>query len=244
MIDSAQPGAVPSATSSSRSVVTGIVTSCNRHDLLDRALGSFFATNTYPLQRIIVVEDGERIAVELQEKYKSESIEWISTGRRVGQIAAVDYVYSRVTTPYIFHFEDDWEFHQAEFIEESLQIMKRHRKCLQVWIRSVHDTSGHPLQPRTYKVKGARWQKLELDYAGMWHGFSFNPGLRRLADYIAIGGYGNCAKFDFRRANKAEAAIGHVYRDQGFFAAILVDAHRRGYAKHVGSNRHVGPPNR
>jgi hypothetical protein len=198
--------------------------------------------NTYPLQKTIVVEDGERIAVELQEKYKSESIEWISTGRRVGQIAAVDYAYSRVKTPYIFHFEDDWEFYQPGFIEQSLKIMKRHRKCLQVWIRSVHDTSGHPLQPRIYKVKDLRWQKVELDYKGMWHGFSFNPGLRRLADYVAIGGYGNCANFDFRRANRAEAAIGRVYRDREFFAAILVDPDRKGYAKHIGSNRHVGPP--
>src|SRR5690349_1972728 len=121
-----------SAKRSPRSTVTAVVTSCDRHDLLDRTLGSFFANNTYPLRKMIVVEDGERVAVDLREKYKSKTIEWISTGRRVGQIAAIDYAYSRVKTPYIFHFEDDWEFHQSGFIEGSLKIMKHHRKCLQV----------------------------------------------------------------------------------------------------------------
>src|SRR5690242_12389323 len=111
MSGTSRPRAVSSALSSSRSLVTGVVTSRDRHDLLHRALESFFVSNTYPLQKVIVVEDGERSAVKLQEKYQSERVEWISTGRRVGQIAAIDYAYSRVKTPYIFHFEDDWEFH-------------------------------------------------------------------------------------------------------------------------------------
>ena len=225
----------------SRSRVTGVVTSCNRHHLLERTLDSFLANNTYPLEQIIVVEDGDQISYELQDKYKSQRILWLSTGRRVGQIAAIDYAYSRVKTPYIFHFEDDWEFYRQGFIERSIQVLRRHRKCLQVWIRSLKDTSGHPSEPRTRRVNDVRWQKLTLDYEGIWHGFSFNPGLRRLADYVAIGGYGNCAQFDFRRPNKAEAAIGRLYKDWGYFAAILSEP-IEGYVKHVGTGQHVGPP--
>ena len=36
---------------------------------------------------------------------------------RQGQIKSVDYAYSMVETPYIFHLEDDWEFYESYFIE-------------------------------------------------------------------------------------------------------------------------------
>jgi Glycosyl transferase family 2 len=229
----------------SRAAVSAVVTSCDRHDLLERTLDSFLAHNTYPLERMIVVEDGEHVAERLRKKYEARLIEWVSTGKRVGQIAAVDYAYSRLETPYIFHMEDDWEFYREGFIEGSLAILRRHQHCLQVWIRSVHDTSGHPLEPRILRVGEVRWKKLELDYEGMWHGFSFNPGLRRLADYIAIGGYGGCAAYDFHRANRAEAEIGRIYRNKGYFAAILMDPKGEGYVRHIGDGHHVGlPPSR
>jgi hypothetical protein len=221
--------------------VTAVLTSCNRHHLLDTTLSSFFANNTYPLEQIIVVEDGAQIANGLQNKYKSKPMLWLSTGRRVGQIAAIDYAYSRVKTPYIFHLEDDWEFYQRGFIERSMKILQRHRKCLQVWIRSLTDTNGHPVEPRIRTVKGIRWQKLTFDYLGVWHGFSFNPGLRRLADYVAIGGYGSRAQFDFRYTNKSEVAIGRFYKDKGFFAAILSEP-LEGCVRHIGAGQHVGVP--
>ena len=135
--------------------------------------------------------------------------------------------------------EDDWEFYRPGFIERSLQILRRHPKCLQVWIRSVND-ARHPRHPRIYQVKDVQWQKLTVNFEDMWHGFSFNPGLRRLADYVLIDGYGSHAKFDFRRPNHAEAAIGQLYKDRGYFAAILFD--QKGYVKHIGAGQRVRPP--
>jgi hypothetical protein len=40
----------------------------------------------------------------------------VATGKKVGQIKAIDMVYMWVETPYIFHFEDDWEFLAKGFI--------------------------------------------------------------------------------------------------------------------------------
>lgn len=241
--------------------VTCVVTSCNRHDLLDVTLASFFTYNTYPIERIIVVEDGISVPGSLTEKYKLRPIEWISTGERVGQTAAVDYAYSRVPTPYIFHMEDDWEFYESGFIEKSLQILTAQPKCLQVWLRALNDTNGHPYGRRVHQDDNATWHQVIFDYkpvgwyglsklrrliSGLgqenWHGFSFNPGLRRLTDYILTGGYGKLANYDFHNPTEAEMAIGQFYRNQGYFSAILCDHGGRGYVRHIGDGRRVLVP--
>lgn len=223
--------------------VTVVVTSCNRHALLDKTLASFFEINTFPISKVIVVEDGPEPARGLEQKYSSEPIEWIATGQRVGQIAAIDYAYSRLKTPYIFHMEDDWEFYKSGFIEKSLQILCFDPKCLQIWIRALDDTNGHPCETSIHSKNGVRWRRMALDYQkGKWHGFSFNPGLRRLSDYIATGGFGNLTSFDFHDPWKTEIEIGRFYRQRGFYAGILVDNNQNGYVKHIGDDHHTPPP--
>ena len=39
--------------------ITFVLTSCRRFDLLERTLESFVATNDYPIQRYIIIEDSE-----------------------------------------------------------------------------------------------------------------------------------------------------------------------------------------
>lgn len=223
--------------------VTVVVTSCDRHVLLDRTLSSFFKYNTFPIARVLIVEDGPRPAENLVRKYNSNRIDWMATGRRIGQIAAIDYAYSRVKTPYIFHLEDDWEFYRSGFIEKSMQLLKLQPKCLQVWLRALNDTNEHPCEPQVYDSSGVCWQRLILDFQkGKWHGFSLNPGLRRLTEYIATGGFGSLTSFDFHDPWKAEIAIGRFYRNKGYFAAILSDQDGRGYVRHTGDDLHTLPP--
>ena len=75
---------------------------------------------------------------------------------------------------------------------------------------------------------------------GIWHGFSFNPGLRRLSDYVAIGGYGVNARFNLSAPGEAESKIGIIYRNRDYFAAILAGNDGKGYVKHIGFTRHIG----
>lgn len=224
-------------------MITGVLTSCGRHDLLARTLTSFYAFNTRPLAGMIVVEDGPDIPQGARAPFAQQPIEWISTGRRVGQVAAIDYAYSRVKTPYIFHLEDDWEFYRPGFIEKSLPVLEANPKCLQVWIRALNDTQRHPVEPHVYSDGGVPWRRLALEYhcQGVWHGFAFNPGLRRLADYVSIGGYGVHTRFDPAKPGASESAIGRVYRQRDFYAAILCDENGAGYVRHTGGGRHVGP---
>ena len=224
-------------------MITGVLTSCGRYDLLERTLKTFYDTNTIPLEKMIVVEDGADIPVDVRAKLQRPNIEWISTGRRVGQIAAIDYAYSRVATRYIFHMEDDWHFTRPGYMERSLVVLESHPKCLQVWIRAITDTQKQPVMPHTFINHGVEWRRMAYDYINMgeWHGFSFNPGLRRLCDYVSIRGFGIHARFDPSQPGLAESAISKLYRKRDFFAAILSDSDGIGYVRHIGKGRHVGP---
>jgi len=222
--------------------VTAVLTSCGRHELLNNTLSSFFECSSFPLNHFIVVEDGDQIAGALAEKFSSKRIEWIATGRRVGQIAAIDYAYSRVQTPYIFHLEDDWEFFHTGFIEKSMSVLRSDPDCLQVWLRSAGDTNRHPLKPHVYNRRGVCWQNLVVNHEGKWHGFSFNPGLRRLSDYTVTQGYGNLERFDFNNPWKTEIAISKFYKDRGMHASILCDRDGAGYVHHTGDSHHTPPP--
>jgi hypothetical protein len=227
-------------------MITGVLTSCGRHDLLERTMQSFFDTDPKPLERLIVVEDGPDISQDLPSRFAGMPVEWISTGTRVGQIAAIDYAYSRVKTPYVFHLEDDWFFYRSGFMEKSLLILQAYPKCLQVQLRAVDDLKmGHPILEHIHTIQGIAWRQLAYDHfsdEGDWHGFSFNPGLRRLSDYIAIGGYGVHHRFDMAIPWLSESTIGKRYRERDFFVSVLADNNGAGYVRHTGDDRHVNQP--
>ena len=225
--------------------VTVVVTSCNRHDLLKTTLESFEQFNSFSIDRVLIVEDGP-LPGQLPFNWdRGTPCEWVSTGERVGQIAAIDYVYSRVKSPFIFHLEDDWEFFAANFIEKSMIILLQEPKCLQVWLRAHDDTNNHPIETDEKSSLGVNWREMKLSYVnewGEWNGFAFNPGLRRLCDYRKSNGYGSLAAFDFEQPGSAESKIGIFYKKLGFFAAILNDNDGHGYVRHIGKGRHVMPP--
>src|SRR5262249_19626 len=134
------------------------------------------------------------------------------------------------------------------FIENSLPILEENPRCLQVWLRAHDDTNGHPIESTLFLTRGVPWRKLAFDYNPpycgplFWHGFAFNPGLRRLQDYRAIGTYGEDVDFEFSQPGSAEAALSCMYKERGFYAAILADRSGTGYVRHIGVNRHVGAP--
>ena len=97
--------------------VTVVLTSCGRLDLLTKTIESFNKFNTYPITKFIFIDDSgdikfkkkaNKILTSLLKKY---DYSLIFNENRQGQIKSVDYAYSMVETPYIFHLEDDWEFY-------------------------------------------------------------------------------------------------------------------------------------
>jgi GT2 family glycosyltransferase len=206
--------------------ITFVLTSCGRYDLLRYTLKSFLQYNTHPIEKYIIIEDGayNNELGAVMEEYPW--MEWIVNGKRIGQIKSVDKAYKLVTTDYLFHCEDDWEFYRTGFIEKSLEVLEQNPKIIQLWLRERTDTMGHP-------VEG---DFLSLGYMGRWHGFSFNPALKRMSDYLKIGAsYEKITKNETLAASMSEAEIGIVYKDLGYRAMIT----EQGYVKHIGWGRHV-----
>jgi hypothetical protein len=239
----APPGALQS--SAVEGDVTVVITSCGRPDLLGRTLESFTRQNTHPVRRILVMEDGPEPA-PLPGLQHDARISWLSTGGRIGQVAAIDLAYHAVETEYIFHCEDDWEFVAPGFLEKSLAVLESNPFILQVWLRSLADTNGHPVLEGDLTASDARFRLLSPHYDarayGIWRGFSWNPGLRRRRDYRLHGSFkawdprGDKASYDVERA------ASDFYFGKGFLAAILSDNDGKGYVRHSGDGRRVTSP--
>ncbi len=220
--------------------VTLAITSCGRMDLLERTLRSFFKFNTYPISKTIIVDDSggkfdsDRIATLIPGDFQ-----FLINDVNIGQTRSIDRLYSQINTNYIFHCEDDWEFYAPGFIEESLSILDSNPNILTVWIRAHDDTNGHPLT-ECLPINGGLYNKfLVKDYMNAWSGFTLNPGLRRLSDYLKLAPFSELTILTPLK-NKTVASEGDLsihYKNLGFSAVISnkVD----GYVRHIGYANHI-----
>jgi hypothetical protein len=227
--------------------ITVVLTSCGRPDLLGVTLDSFLQFNTHPIRDFIVMEDGDSPAsLSNDARYRSRGIRWLATGRRMGQLAAIDLAYGQVRSEHIFHCEDDWEFYAPGFIEKSLAVLRRSPEVLQVWLRALDDTNNLPIMDHLFHADGVPYRLIRPGYHseewGTWHGFSLNPGLRRLRDYPLIGSFSSHNPHGTKKAWEVERELSEVYLKLGFLAAILADRDGKGYVRHIGWGRRVGDP--
>jgi len=219
--------------------ITLAITSCGRMDLLEKTLKSFYKFNTYPIFTTIIIDDScggfdiDRISACIPNPY-----EFIINSENLGQIRSIDKLYSSINTPYIFHCEDDWEFERSGFIEESLALLERRPEIITMWLRSHNDTNTHPIS-QSESVEGFDNKLMQRKYRGAWSGFTFNPGLRRLADYYLLSPYAEkqiiIAKKNQSIASEIDLSI--YYDRLGFRAAITTNP--LGYVKHIGWGDHI-----
>jgi hypothetical protein len=161
-------------------------------------------------------------------------------------MASIDTAYREVSTPFIFHCEDDWEFYASGFIEKSFRVMRSDPRILQVWLRGIADTNNHPLEDETLVVDSTEYRLLRTEHDsgewGTWHGFSLNPGLRRRRDYVLLGSFSGLSPDGRASSSEVERLAAEVYWKHGLRAAILADENGRGYVRHLGWGRHVEEP--
>ena len=231
--------------------VTFVLTSCGRVDLLKQTLTSFFRYNDYPIERYIVIEDScdRMVAMACDEMNKlfGNKIEFIYNQEKLGQTASIDEAYSSITTPYIFHCEDDWQFYGKGFIQKSISVLRDRPEILQAWIRPKNDGILNPIATKPFQTKeGVPFRRVlpVSFYTGRiledgsketvinYMGFSFNPGLRRISDYNILGSGGY---HQFRQ----EHLIDHFYRDMGYSVVSITNNDADGYVKHIGYERRV-----
>jgi hypothetical protein len=218
---------------SRESDITLVVTSCGRLDLLKDTLLSFDRFNTAPIREVFITEDSgdEGVRAILPAHWKDHTTVFVNRPK-LGQLASIDLAYGQVTTPYIFHCEDDWEFYRPGFVEDSIAILESRPQILQVWLRSyAHDLRVHSpyihLGEREL-VGGVACYPLISDKPE-WQGFSLNPGLRRKKDYLL------CAPFS---GFGGEKALSQRYSELNLTALTLeADA-----VLHTGFGLHVQTP--
>lgn len=209
------------------SAITLVITSCGRWDLLARTLESLAAHADMPFARTIITEDsGRPLPLDVRPVADVFGTLTVLDGvPNVGQIASIDRAYALVDTPYVFHCEDDWEFYRTGFLGESMDVLEVDPRCINHWLRERDDINGHPLDG----------DRVRPGYNHLWYGFTFNPTLKRMADYRAIGSYGAVHPWDRRDPGRAESMIGRRYHELGYHATIAW----QGYVRHTGGGRHV-----
>lgn len=216
--------------------VTLVVTCCKRPDLLQKTLESFVASNTYPIEQAIFIEDSDQTGIN--DFVKDMALPFpclcLYNGKNIGQIESIDLAYAHVTTPYIFHCEDDWEFFEPGFIEKSFDVLRKDPTVVTVQLRAHNDTNGHPIEPENlggyhYLIRG---------YDRFWHGFTLNPALRRHADYMLVKPFTeSCKPYMEGFGHPNETDISRIYNNLGYRGAIL--DRKEGHVRHIGWGRHM-----
>jgi len=199
--------------------VTVIMTACYRYPELVRTLDSFLEHNSYPVKRIVISEENWDSYQRFYDRY----VEYIRKGQicliagKGNHMDSIDQLSTYVDTPYFFHLEEDWYCTRPYFIEQSKIIMDADPDVLCVWLRDLNDTNKHPIG-EYQRLGGIHCWKMAYGYNKNWHGFTFNPSLRRRSDIIKFS--------DFKdKGMLPEELVSMYYKDKGKYAAILPVAH-------------------
>jgi hypothetical protein len=224
--------------------VTFVLTSCGRVGLLERTITSFIKYNTYPIDRYILIDDSADIQVfkdieNLNEKL-GNIFELHFNYEKIGQVRSVDKLHSMVSSDYIFHCEDDWEFYNPDFIKKSIDVFKEDEKILQVLIRPKTDSLSTGMSSVILQTKnGTKYRKVVpvsylVDPAiNRWvrnyGGFTLNPALKRTSDYKLLPSYTSISDKD-----GCEEPVDKFYSSLGFYVVSLSESDSDGYVRHIG----------
>lgn len=210
--------------------ITVVFTSVGRFDLLSETINSFIQTNTYPISKYIIIDNStlpntyENIK---QITWYLKNVDIIVNEENIGQVSSIDKAYSMVETEYIFHCEDDWLFFGEGYIEKSLDVLSFDKNIVNIntRIRFFGDRgSMHPISDeKKITNNGTVYYEYLQNYLNEWHGFSWNPGLRRKSDYDLIKPYKNYIN---------EQGVGAKYKELGFKSACLETFH----TQHIGGD--------
>jgi hypothetical protein len=218
--------------------VTVCLTSCGRWNLLEKTISSLVSYwDGEPPAAFYIHDDSgtinQKLMGELDRflmRHWQIMADWTFTNRE-GQPQAIDKTYQLVQTKYIFHCEDDWEFYHSGFIGDSRSVLETEPKCACVWIRHPQDRNGHTVLPGVKLTKnGVRYQQMAHRWKGDWHGFTWNPGLRRLSDYLTMGKFSDMCEWRANDHAYSEKQFNKKYYEAGYVGMSLC----RGFVRHIG----------
>lgn len=215
-----------------------VLTSCGRFDLLRQTVESLLrSVDQKPAEFIIVEDSGDAAAgaaLEGLDALLGRAFTLLLNRPQLGQIRAIDRAYAAVTAPFVFHCEDDWEFTRGGFIAESFRLLAARPDVSMAGLRPRDELN--PLVRDAPRLtlddgEGAPLSYFESDPAlhPEYFSYSFNPGLRRMADYRRLGPFEPLGH---------EPDVSYAFKKAGFRIANLEPPATR----HLGDGRHVSDP--
>lgn len=205
--------------------VTLFITSCGRPHLLKQTLESFMKFNTYPIKEAIICEDSGNInAIDFVKNILNFPCNIIYNNKRIGQMRSIENGVKYITTPYVFHCEDDWEFYCPGFIELSMQILQSNDKISQVLLRSYDEY----IKRYNFKIINSDNNYRQITLSDSRQIYSFNPSLKRVDIQML-----NIPYEDW----DDEFTIQNKINDLGFFAVVTNNVN--GFVTHIGWNYHI-----
>lgn len=207
--------------------VTLFITACGRPDLLEICLRSFVKYNTYPISQVIICEDSEIPGIDdFAYKILPYPTLILYNPKRLYQMKSIENGLKYITSPYVFHLEEDWEFYDYGFIEKSIEILKKDNKVTSVWLHNFYDIHmryGFRMKP----VENENYYIVVPSEDGFGY-FSWQPGLRRVE--VEKHGAPYPPKYD-------EGVLNAYFRDIGMYSALTDNV--EGYTRCIDWSRHV-----
>lgn len=207
--------------------VTICVTSCGRADLLTRTLAQFQRHHSGGTWLISEDSTDQNMVALLKEKYAFARV--LSGERRLGLMGSIDRLYSEVTTPYIFHLEDDWDFDGPFDFAAAIAVLATDLSYSQVSCRAFDEIKKRHQRAASRKtIAGVDCAVMGTAVHKQWYGFSSNPGLLRKSlwqRYQPVAHY-------------SHDAWSRIVKSHGQRMVFLLP----GVARHSGTGQHVEDP--
>lgn len=160
---------------------TVVMISCGRFQEALNTIKTFYKYNTYDINNFIIIDDSHNKKMfELNDYYKEINLIQISENGHNKNLDLAFELSKKLNSKYVFLIEDDWEFVNSYFIELSKKIIENNDNVINVWLRDLNDTNNHPLKMYK-KLSNIHTYILENNYE--WHGFTFNPSLKRIDNF-------------------------------------------------------------
>lgn len=157
--------------------------------------------------------------------------ELIIPSRQLGHHKAIDELYARVSTPFVFHCEDDWIFDGNLDMAAAISLLHSLPEASSVCFRKIEDfhlSSDVSKDVVISSVDRVRYARLDALH-DQWHGYTFNPHLISIDTLRQIGRF---------EGFKKERHVSRFLRKKGKYVAYI----QPGACHHIGEDNSVSNP--
>lgn len=196
-------------------LITFTITTCKRFDLFEKTINSFLncCTDLHRIDKWLCVDDNssEEDRIKMKEKYPFFTF-YFKTKDEKGHPRSMNIIRNTVTTPFIFHMEDDWKFfHKTSYIEQCMDALLVNEKIGQCLVNRnyaetlsdriivggmlVKTKNGKRFYVHEYTSDNKSYMEFQKKYGvgklncAYWPHFSFRPSMFKREILQVIGPY-------------------------------------------------------